>query len=128
MSSKKKAADALKEELLDFEPINTILGANTEFRGIMEFENSIQIQGQFEGEIKTKGLVVVDDTAYVKANIEANTIIIAGVVEGNVIGTKKVNILAGGQLIGNIKTAKLKIADGVVFDGNCEMIKLEKSA
>ena len=27
------------------------------------------------------------------------------------------------QVVGNIRTAKLKIADGVVFEGKCEMIK-----
>ena len=32
-------------------------------------------------------------------------------------------MLSTGQVFGNIRTAKLKIADGVVFDGECEMIR-----
>ncbi len=32
-------------------------------------------------------------------------------------------MLSTGQVYGNIRTAKLRIADGVVFDGRCEMIK-----
>ena len=35
-------------------------------------------------------------------------------------------MLSTGKVYGNIKTAKLKIADGVVFDGNCEMIKKDE--
>jgi cytoskeletal protein CcmA (bactofilin family) len=36
--------------------------------------------------------------------------------------------MPSGKLYGNIRTAKLKIADGVVFEGNCEMIKEQKRA
>jgi cytoskeletal protein CcmA (bactofilin family) len=126
MAERKKSSEALKEEIMEHGPITTILGPKTDFDGVMEFDNSIQIQGKFEGEIRSKGLVVVDMGAYVKANISASVVIIAGEVEGNVVGMEKVNILAAGKLVGNIKTAKLKIADGVIFDGNSEMIKLEK--
>jgi cytoskeletal protein CcmA (bactofilin family) len=44
-------------------------------------------------------------------------------VKGNVEATEKLEMLATGKVFGNIRTAKLKIADGVVFEGKCEMIK-----
>jgi len=36
---------------------------------------------------------------------------------------EKLEMLTTGKVFGNIRTAKLKIADGVVFEGKCEMIK-----
>ena len=36
--------------------------------------------------------------------------------------SEKLEMLATGQVFGNIRTAKLNIADGVVFEGKCEMI------
>jgi cytoskeletal protein CcmA (bactofilin family) len=42
---------------------------------------------------------------------------------GNVIATNRLEMLQTGKVQGNIKTAKLQIADGVIFDGNCEMIQ-----
>ena len=36
---------------------------------------------------------------------------------------ERLEIHTKGKLYGNIRTAKLKIADGVIFEGNCEMIK-----
>jgi cytoskeletal protein CcmA (bactofilin family) len=124
----KKRSNEMEQELLEIGPISTTLGVNTFLEGELEFEKSLQINGQFKGEIKTPGLLVIGPTAFVEAHISANVILIAGEVIGNIIATNKVNILPGGKVTGNIKTSKLKIADGVVFDGNCEMIKLEKSA
>ena len=36
-------------------------------------------------------------------------------------------LLETGQVIGNIRTAKLKIADGVRFEGKCDMISDHES-
>jgi cytoskeletal protein CcmA (bactofilin family) len=59
----------------------------------------------------------------VKANIKVGSIVIGGVVRGNVEASERLEMLATGQVYGNIRTAKLNIADGVVFEGKCEMIK-----
>lgn len=124
----KKNYNDIEQELMEYGPISTILGENTVFEGIMEYEHSLQINGHFIGEIKTPGLLVIGPQAFVEANISASIILLGGEVVGNIIASNKVNILPGGKLKGNIKTTKLKISDGVIFDGNCEMIKLEKSA
>jgi len=59
----------------------------------------------------------------IRANIKAHTVVVAGHVTGNVIATERLEMQGTGKVVGNIKTAKLQIADGVVFDGNCEMIQ-----
>lgn len=102
--------------------ISTIFGKETNFDGYLEFKRPLQINGMFKGEIKTKGVLLVGKGADVKANISAGTVIIGGIVTGNIEATNRLEMLDSGKVIGNIKTAKLQIADGVVFDGNCEMI------
>ncbi|EMO64809.1 Polymer-forming cytoskeletal domain protein [Leptospira borgpetersenii serovar Pomona str. 200901868] len=49
-----------------------------------------------------------------------------GEITGNVIATQKLEMLSTGKVNGNIKTSKLQIADGVIFEGNCEMIQPNK--
>jgi cytoskeletal protein CcmA (bactofilin family) len=44
-------------------------------------------------------------------------------VYGNIEAASRFEIHSTGKLYGNIRTAKLQIADGVVFEGTCEMIK-----
>ena len=69
------------------------------------------------------GFLVVGEGAVVKANIKAKTVILIGTVHGNIEATSRLEIHGTGKLYGNIRTAKLQIADGVVFEGKCEMIK-----
>ena len=103
--------------------IKTTLGRQTDFNGTMRFRDSLKIDGKFHGEIISSGFLYIEDGAVVNANIKVGSMIIGGIVNGNIEATQKLEMLATGQVFGNIKTAKLKIADGVVFDGKCEMIK-----
>ncbi|MBN1500193.1 MAG: polymer-forming cytoskeletal protein [Spirochaetes bacterium] len=103
--------------------VTTVFGKDTEFYGDLSFKKSLQINGLFEGEIISDGYLVVGEGAEVKANIKARTVIVKGTIYGNVEALTKLEIETTGKLYGNIRTSKLKIADGVVFEGNCEMIK-----
>jgi cytoskeletal protein CcmA (bactofilin family) len=105
------------------EKISTTLGRETNFHGILKFRESLKIDGKFEGEIESPGFLYVENGAVVKANIKVGSIVIGGVVRGNVEASERLEMLATGQVYGNIRTAKLNIADGVVFEGKCEMIK-----
>ncbi|MDX1958477.1 MAG: polymer-forming cytoskeletal protein [Leptospiraceae bacterium] len=107
--------------------ITTILGKDTSFQGTLSFKRPLQIAGEFIGEIISDGYLYISETAIVKANIKASVVIVGGQVTGNVIATEKLEMLSTGKVTGNIKTAKLQIADGVVFDGNCEMIQSGKT-
>ncbi|MCB1137897.1 MAG: polymer-forming cytoskeletal protein [Leptospiraceae bacterium] len=103
--------------------IATVFGQSTSFHGILEFEKPLQINGRFEGEIITDGVLVVGEGAVVRANIKAGTVIVGGEITGNIEARTRLEMLTSGRVYGNIRTAKLQIADGVVFDGNCEMIE-----
>ncbi|HON77293.1 MAG TPA: polymer-forming cytoskeletal protein [Spirochaetota bacterium] len=112
-----------KNPVYEIGMVSTVFSKDTEFYGDLTFKKSLQINGYMEGEIVSEGFLVVGEGATVKANIKANTVIISGTVHGNVEAREKLEILPSGRLYGNIRTAKLKIADGVVFEGKCEMIK-----
>ena len=106
---------------LDF--IATTLGKETVFSGTMRFTSSLKIDGRFEGEIESSGCLYVAEGAYVRANIRVGSVVIGGVVHGNIVATEKLEMLSTGKVYGNVTTSRLKIADGVVFEGKCEMIK-----
>ena len=103
--------------------IGTILGETTIFSGVMNFTDSLKINGNFEGEIISTGFLYVDVGAVVNADIEVDSIVIAGVVRGNIVASSHVEMMSGGQVYGNVRTSRLRISDNVVFEGKCEMIK-----
>lgn len=119
----KKIIQVNKNPVYDIGMIATVFGKDTDFEGELSFKKSLQINGAFNGEITSGGYLVIGEGAVVKANIKAKTIIILGTVYGNIEAITRLEIHDSGKLYGNIRTAKLKIADGVVFEGKCEMIK-----
>ncbi len=122
--AKKPLAPLITEE----GSVATIFEKGTHFQGILEFERPLQINGEFEGEIRSNGVLVIGEGARVKANIRCNTVIVGGTVIGNIEALKRIEMLGTGKIIGNIRTARLQIAEGVVFDGNCEMIDPQEAS
>ncbi|MBP7584072.1 MAG: polymer-forming cytoskeletal protein [Spirochaetes bacterium] len=119
----RKVIQINKNPVYEIGMITTVFSKDTEFYGDLKFKKSLQINGYMEGEINSDGFLVVGEGAVVRANVRAKTVIISGEVHGNVEATDRLEIQTSGKLYGNIRTSKLKIADGVVFEGKCEMIK-----
>lgn len=67
------------------EQINSFLGKDTEFEGKLSFTGAVRIDGVFEGEIFTKGTLIVGEKAIIKSDIHTSRIIISGEVHGNIV-------------------------------------------
>jgi cytoskeletal protein CcmA (bactofilin family) len=98
----------------------TFLGKGTIFKGTLTFEGTVRIDGRLEGEIHTKGTVIIGEAAIIEGDVDAATVISGGKVTGNLVASKKVELLAPGSLIGAVKTPLLSLEEGVTFSGNCE--------
>jgi len=106
-----------------YERVVTTLGRETVFNGIMNFKESLKIDGKFDGKIESEGFLYIEDGAEVVADIKARSIVVGGMVKGNIVATDSLEMLDSGKVFGNVRTSRLRIADGVVFEGKCEMIK-----
>jgi len=104
--------------------IATTLGKETSFSGTLRFKDSLRIKGKFEGEIDSQGRLVIDDEAIVNARrIRASSVVVGGVVHGDIEAADRLEMLPSAKVYGNVRTSKLRIADGVIFEGKCEMIR-----
>ncbi|MDR1174894.1 MAG: polymer-forming cytoskeletal protein [Treponema sp.] len=108
--------DALEDE--DFD---TVLSADIEFNGTLNFEKSFLIRGKMSGNIIAKGLLVIDEDAVVEANIQAGRVVIRGKVKGNVTAAEKVELTISGKLIGNVTAPEILMETGCTFNGLCTM-------
>ncbi len=99
----------------------TTLGKGSQISGTLSFEGTVRIDGQVEGEITAQESVVIGESAVVKAQVTADSIVITGKVTGDMTARRRVEIRAPGKLYGNITTPSLVIHDGVVFEGRCSM-------
>ena len=100
---------------------STVIGKDAKFKGELQFEGGVRIDGEFEGGIKTPGKVMVSQGGKMKAEIQAGTITVEGTVEGNLVANDKVELNASCKLNGDLKASKLTVAEGAVFVGRCEV-------
>ena len=103
--------------------VNSIIGEGTTLRGDFELNGLLRIDGKFFGRVNTNGRVLVGKNGYAESIIIAGTVVIGGKVRGDIVAAEKVTLLSTGELIGNIKTPRLIIEEGVIFEGKCEIIE-----
>ena len=106
--------------------INAFLGKDTEFEGKLSFKGSVRVDGHFTGEIFTEGTLIVGQSAVIKSDIHVSHIIISGEIRGNIIADERIEIHAPGKVIGNIQAPAVVIEEGVIFEGNCRMQKVDQ--
>lgn len=103
--------------------IETIIGRSCEVKGGLTAKGGIRVEGKVEGSVLSEDSVSIGEFAVVKGDIVGTHVIIAGKVSGDVTAKIKLEILHTGKLYGDIKSPKLAMAEGVVFQGTCEMEK-----
>ena len=106
--------------------INAFLGRDTEFEGKLSFKGTVRIDGHFTGEIFTEGTLIVGEAAIIRSDIHVSHIIISGEIRGNIISDNRIEIHAPGRVFGNIQAPAVVIEEGVIFEGNCRMQKIDK--
>ena len=103
-------------------PRDTIIGSGTMIEGIISSRENVCVEGVFKGKIMSDACVIIGETGKVEADITADTVLMSGEVHGNIVAKTKLEITSHGKLRGNIKTGSLIIAEGVLFEGNCQMV------
>jgi len=94
---------------------------HVELKGDITYNGSGRIDGKLDGRITVQGSVVLGEDAVVISEIEADIVVIAGKVEGNISARQKVQLLATAKFCGDISTPLLLIEEGAWFNGTTRM-------
>ena len=108
--------------------LNSIIGEGTRINGEFDLNGLLRIDGDFTGTIRTNGQIIVGLNGRAVCNLYADSVVIGGIVRGNVFTTDKVVILSTGMMIGNIRTPRLIVEEGVVYNGNCKITAHQSDA
>lgn len=99
----------------------TVIGPDTRIKGEMSFERTARVLGEFEGKISTAGELQIGGSARCKAALEAGTLIVDGLVEGDVLARERVQLNGSAKIIGDIVAEKLIVSEGASFSGHCRV-------
>ena len=104
-----------------------VLGNTVSMDGFLRFKETLCIQGKFKGTIEATGALIVDRGATVEADhVSVTSLTIHGTVSGQVRAVDKIDMLSGSQVHGDVAASRLRIADDVLFEGQCSMTGTER--
>lgn len=102
------------------------ISKGTKITGICTSSSDIRIDGCFEGDIYTKGKLVAGETAEIKGRIACQSADFWGKVEGEVFISDSITFKSKSNFTGVLKTAKLCIEMGAVYNGSCNIITTDE--
>ncbi|MFA4874965.1 MAG: polymer-forming cytoskeletal protein [bacterium] len=106
----------------DASQINGLIDRGCSVEGKLMFDGTVQINGDFRGEILSDGTLIVGAEAKLNARIQIDTIVIEGNVEGTIEAKRKVELRNGGSFVGDLVTPALAVEEGAIFQGRCQML------
>ena len=103
------------------ERVTSVLGSGIIWRGKLTGKGGVRIEGTFEGEIAIEGLVVIGETGKVTCDdVRANTVIVAGGVNGG-ITAEKLEIRKTGRVWGDVVVSAFSTEEGGFLRGQITM-------
>lgn len=101
--------------------VTSVLGTGVVWKGNLSGSGGVRIEGAFEGDITLRGMMVVGETGMVTCDhLQANVVIVAGAVRGN-ITAEKVEIRSTGRVWGDVVTAGFATEEGAFLRGQIRM-------
>lgn len=105
-------------------PDDKIIDIETGVEGNVKFSGPINLRlnGKFDGELETKGILIIGEKADVKAKIiKGDIITVAGRVKGDIISSKRLELSATAKVVGNVEAPILVVQEGAMLKGDCSM-------
>jgi len=98
-----------------------VLNSDVEIKGSLKFAGELTFDGKLEGEIQSDGVLNLGDSAVITGNINVQSVVVRGKVNGNIHAKEKIEIKSKAELFGDIRATKLVVEEGVTFVGRTEV-------
>jgi len=102
--------------------LNTIVGKGSSLEGKLNVQGILRVYGRVKGDVSISDSLLVSKNGELDAEIRVRNAIIAGKVKGTLVASGKVVLENNSVVVGVLKTPKLVIDEGAVFDGSCSMV------
>lgn len=108
--------------------IESLIAQGVEIKGEINAPGSIRIDGRVEGKLLIKGDLVIGEKGYVKGEVNAENLILAGKIEGNIDARGRLEIKSTGTMSGDACCSVISIEEGAYLDGTSRMNKSKEKA
>jgi cytoskeletal protein CcmA (bactofilin family) len=99
-----------------------VIGPSIQIDGDVRGEEDLLIKGEVNGTIHLpNNTVTIGSEGTIRADVHAHTVLVEGVVEGNLFGSERVCVRSSARVGGNITSPRVSLDDGARFKGSIEM-------
>jgi cytoskeletal protein CcmA (bactofilin family) len=98
-----------------------IVAADSVWSGRLHAQGSLQVYGQIEGELTAGDEIFVAEGAHVNAQVNARVVVVAGVVEGTIACSGRLEVLPTGRVSGDVTSPSLVVHEGASIEGDLRM-------
>ena len=98
------------------------IGKSVHVKGELSGSEDLAIEGKVEGKIMLNGFnVTIGESGNVAAEIVAKSVIVSGIVKGDITSDARVEVGATGTMVGDIYAPRVVLMDGSRFKGSIDM-------
>lgn len=99
----------------------SVITSEVEIKGVIKSSGSVRMDGKLDGDLACQGDSILGKTATMKGNISGNNVVVEGTINGTVAAKDKIEMKAAARIMGDIKSKRLAVEDGVTFVGKCDV-------
>jgi cytoskeletal protein CcmA (bactofilin family) len=110
------------------EEARTIIADDVEISGSLKSSAGVKMAGKLNGDLTCGGDVLVEKGAAVKGNVTANSVVVLGMIKGNIIAKERIELKGAARVAGDIKAKRLTVEEGVTLAGKAEIVPGESAS
>lgn len=111
----------LKRKNVPYENIESLIAVGMKIKGELTSQGSVRVDGNVEGKLSVAGDLVLGEKGAIQGEAQANNIILAGKMIGNITAVERLDITATGSVAGDVSCRVITIEEGGVLEGTTRM-------
>lgn len=101
--------------------LNTVLGSGSIFEGVLRGTGNCKVAGNVVGDCYLEGALLLEPDGSWVGDINADVVVIAGDVEGNISATTQLEVAGTGRIRGTLQSPVIALEDGAEHEGEMHM-------
>ena len=98
----------------------SVIASDLTIEGKIAGSGHVRIAGRFKGDVQVDGNVTLDTGAHLEGQVKASVVVVGGELVGNIENARRVELLEGGVISGDVKAGSLTVAAGSRMRGQVE--------
>src|SRR5271157_6365506 len=98
----------------------SVIASGLSIEGKIEGSGNVRMAGRFKGDVRIDGNFSMDAGAHLTGQVLAGIVVVGGELQGNIESAKRVDVLEGGVIVGDVKAGSITVAAGSRMRGHVE--------